>query len=669
MERRYANLLSPIRVRNFVLKNRMINSQSISQELQGPQIWPGEAYQRYTQDYAKNGAAMVNITIGSWPDANGKHGPMDQFYMEDRKVLNEYAKQIDRIHAFSSLVSGSITFDAGRDGQLSKLRDPSVITRRGDYGGHGFFDDDLPEYTKEQFDAAIAKAVSRASDICTMGVDCVNVYMSYRGSVLCNAISPALNQRVDEYGGSLENRCRLPLDFFKALRDAIGPNKLIMCQISGIEEPPYGYTVDDFLYFCEKAAEYVDIFQIRGWDGSTSHTSTYNFSEHEPYCLQFAEAFKKRGIKALCAPIGGFQNPDDMDRFIAEGKTDLICMARAFICDPEFNKKLVQGRGEDIVPCIRCDRCHGAVCSVNPRVGLSHVFDTLYDAPDGVKKVAVIGGGPAGMKAALTAAERGHKVTLFEKSDHLGGQLIHADEMSFKVPLRRYKEYLIKQVSKAGVEVKLNCEATTAMIASGGFDAVIAACGAVPNKLDIPGMGNDWVIPPIHVFGNEDKLGETVVVIGGALTGTETACHLAQRGKKVTLVTRQKRPCDDYESHSERVFRELIADSGIAIQPLSNVEKIEDGKVYCVTQSGEKVVLNADTVVVSAGVSANVDECMKFAGITDQFFIVGDSDVKVCELFNVHFVGPNGLNDGKMKTYEPNVRHATFSAYTAASQI
>ena len=136
--------------------------------------------------------------------------------------------------------------------------------------------------------------------------------MSYRSGILATSLSPALNQRKDEYGGSPENRVRLPLELFRAVREAIGENKLIQCQVSGIEEPPYGYSVEDFLYFCEKAAEYVDIFQIRGWDGSTSHTSTYNFSAHEPYCLQFAEAFKKRGIKALCAPVGGFQNPDDM---------------------------------------------------------------------------------------------------------------------------------------------------------------------------------------------------------------------------------------------------------------------------------------------------------------------------------------------------------------------
>ncbi|MBE6991275.1 MAG: FAD-dependent oxidoreductase [Ruminococcaceae bacterium] len=669
MERRYAHLLSPIRVRNFVLKNRMINSQSISQELQGPQIWPGEAYQRYTQDYAKNGAAMVNITVGSWPNEKGEHGFMDQFYMENRKVLNEYAKQIDRIHAYGSLVSGSVSLNLGRDGQLSKLRNPGIVTMRGDYGGHGFFSDTLPEYTKEQFRKAIEVSARRAADLGTMGLDCVNVHMSYRSGVLANSLSPALNQREDEYGGSLENRCRLPLEYFKALREALGPNKLIQCQISGIEEPPYGYTVEDFLYFCEKASEYVDIFQIRGWDGSTSHTSTYNFSEHEPYCLQFSEAFKKRGIKALCAPIGGFQNPDDMEKFIAEGKADLICMARAFICDPEFNKKLMQGRGEDIIPCIRCDRCHGAVCSVNPRVGLSHVFDTLYDAPEGVKKVAVIGGGPAGMKAALTAAERGHKVTLFEKSDHLGGQLIHADKMAFKIPLRRYKEYLVRQVGKADVDVRLNTDATTEMIAAGGYDAVIAACGAVPNMLDIPGADASYVIPPIEVFGNEEKLGEKIVVVGGAMTGTETACHLSQLGKSVTLITRQKRPVDDHESHAERVFRELIIDSGIKIQPLSQTTRIEDGKVYCVDADGVEHCFEADTVVVSAGISANVDECMKFAGLSDQFFVVGDSDVKVCELFNVHFVGPEGLNGGKLKTYEPNVRHATFSAYTAASMI
>ena len=669
MQRRYAHLLSPIRVRNYVLKNRMINSQSVSQELQGPQIYPDEPYQRYTQDYARNGAAMVNLTVGSWPDAQGRHGPMDQFYMEDRKVLNAYAKQIDRVHAYSSLVSGTMMFSLPREGQLSILRNPDIVTARGDYGRGGFFQEGVPEYTRDQFDAAIELSARRAADLGTMGFDCVNVHMSYRSGVLANALSPALNQREDEYGGPIENRVRLPLDFFRALRDALGPNKLIQCQVSGIEEPPYGYTVEDFLYFCEKASEYVDIFQIRGWDGSTSHTSTYNFSEHEPYCLQFAQAFKERGIPALCAPIGGFQDPDDMDRFIAEGKTDLIALARAFICDSEFLKKLEAGRGEDIVPCIRCDRCHGAVCSVNPRVGLSHVFDDLYDAPEREKRVAVIGGGPAGMKAALTAAQRGHKVTLFEASDHLGGQLIHADYMAFKVPLRRYKDYLIAQVGKAGVDVRLNTPATRDVIAAGGYDAIIAACGAVPNRLSFPGAELDYVIPPIAVFGHEAELGEKIVLIGGAQTGTETACHLCQRGKTVTMVTRQARPCDDFESHAERVFRELIADSGFAVLPHSQVQKVEDHKVYVLGEAGQETVLEADTVVVSAGVSPNMDACMEFAGLSDQFFVVGDSDARVVELFNVHFVGPEGLNGGKLKTYEPNVRHATFSAYTAASQI
>ena len=667
MNRRYEHLLSPIRVRNFVLKNRMINSQSISQELQGPQIYPDEPYQRYTTDYAKNGAAMVNLTVGSWPDAKGGHGPMDQFYMENRKVLNAYAKQIDRIHAFSSLASGNLMLDFGRT-QISELRDRSRLTWRGDYGGGpGFVYGNLPEVTVDQIQRGLETAARRGADLATMGLDCINIHMSYRAGILANSLSPVLNQREDQYGGSLENRIRLPLELFARLRDAIGPNKLIQCQVSGIEEPPYGYTLEDFLYFCEKASAYVDIFQLRGWDGSSSHISTYNFSAHEPFCLPHAKAFKERGIPALCAPVGGFQDPDDMDRFIAEEYTDLVCMARAFICEPEFEKKLRQGRGEDIVPCIRCDRCHGAVCSVNPRVGLSHVWDSLYDPPEAKKKVAVIGGGPAGMKAALTAAERGHQVTLFETKDHLGGQLIHADCMSFKVPLRQYKAYLIRQIGKAGVDVRLNTRATRELIDAGGYDAVIAACGAVPNRLDIPGAWNKNVYAPIDVFGNEDKLGQRVLVIGGGETGAETAAYLHQLGKDVTVMTRQKRICDNYESHAERVFRELL--EGIPVISRANAQSIDGDTVTYTDSMGKTGTIQVDSVVMSIGIHGNVDECMQFADCAPQFFVAGDSDVKVVELFNIHFVGPEGLNGGKLRTYAPNVRHATFTAYTAAMQI
>lgn len=667
MESRYAHLLSPIRIRDFVLKNRMINSQSISQELQGPQVWPDEPYQRYTSDLAKNGAAMVNLTVGSWPNAQGLHGPMDQFYMENRKVLNAYAKQIDRVHAYGSLASGSLMLNFGRT-QISALHDRSHITFRGDYGGGpDLIAGNLPEITKDQLHQTFELGARHGAELATIGFDCINIYMSYRAGILATALSPVLNQRQDEYGGSLENRIRLPLEFLAQLRDAVGPNKLIQCQISGIEEPPYGYSTEDFLYFCEQAATYVDIFQIRGWDGSTSHISTYNFSEHDPYCLYFAAAFKQRGIPALCAPVGGFQDPDDMDRFIAEGKTDLVCMARAFLCDPEFGKKLHQGRGEDIVPCIRCDRCHGAVCSVNPKLGLSHVMDSMFDAPDQVKKVAVIGGGPAGMKAAITAAERGHQVTLYESMDHLGGQLIHADHMSFKVPLRQYKDYLIRQLGKASVDVRLNTTATKEMVAAGGFDAVIAACGAIPNKLDIPGADGTHVLAPIDVFGHETELGQSILVIGGGLTGAETAAHLKQLGKTVTVMTRQKRICDDFESHAERVFRELVAD--IAIIPEAHVKEIQNNTVFYTAQDGSVQSVNADTIVMSAGIHPNVDTCMQFAGVSPQFFVVGDSDVRVSELFLLHAVGPDGLNNGKLKTYEPNVRHATFSAYTTAMQI
>jgi NADPH-dependent 2,4-dienoyl-CoA reductase/sulfur reductase-like enzyme len=479
----------------------------------------------------------------------------------------------------------------------------------------------------------------------SLGFDMITLYMSYRASILANSLSPAINKRKDKYGGSVKNRARYALEIFQAVKKACGQDFLIEAQISGEDVPGTGgYTLEDTIQYAKIWEGAVDILQLRGWDGSTSHPVGFNSQKRYPLTLRYARALKEAGVKIATVPIGGYQDLDLNEEYIASGQTDMVAMARAFICDPEYGKKAYQGRNEDVVPCIRCNKCHGfsmvgpwfSACSVNPKIGIEHRVDRMVETPAAPQKVAVIGGGPAGMKAAIVAAEKGHKVTLYEKNYFLGGQLRHADFASFKWPLRDYKDYLVRQLAKAGVEVLLSTEATPELIKAKGYDAVLVAVGSSPVVPDIPGADGKGVRMPIDVYGREKELGKNVVVIGGSEIGTETGMYLAETGHKVTVLTRQDHLIHDVERpHYPEIIKELYDSmENFSYITVATTTKILKGRVTYTDAEGKENTISCDSVVVSAGSSPRQEEALKFYGTANRFFIIGDcreaGDVQKC---------------------------------------
>jgi len=377
----------------------------------------------------------------------------------------------------------------------------------------------------------------------------------------------------------------------------------------------------------------------------------YNSKKGKPLTIRYAEALKKSGTKITVAPIGGYQDLDLNEQFIASGKADMIAMARAFITDPEYGRKAYEGRGEDVVPCILCNKCQGNaltpnldVCSVNPVIGLENKVSKMISPPASARKVAVIGGGPAGMKAALTAAERGHKVTIFEKSDTLGGLLKHTDFASFQWPLKDYKDYLIRQVKQKGINVQLKITATPEMIKAKKYDAVVVAMGAEPVMPNIPGTNGSNVFKAVDVFGNEKALGKNVVIIGGELIGTETGMYLAETGHNVTVLASGKELIKSEGMHQD--IDSYLDMKNFSFVTEATARSISEGKVTYVDGKGTEKSVQADSVVIYAGFKPRQDEALKFSGSAVKFFYIG-------ECFAV----------GGM------VRACTRTAFAAASQI
>ena len=530
----YEHIFSPVTINGITLKSRLTHTKS-----GGGVDGSEESFQkatRYSTNIAKNGAALVCMIVGSWPDCEGKRSVMSRLFMDDPQVQAGFTRMIGEVHKYGTLCTASLMNVEPQELNISHLNHWD-FDWKGDYNPNF---KNKPEISAARIDGMIDDFVFQCRELQRIGFDGVTFYMSYRASILANAISPVLNQRKDQWGGNtLEERARLPLTVFRRVKEACGQNFLIEIQTSAEEEQP-GYDVEYWLDFCQMCEGLVDIFQIRGWDGSYTHVGGYNSTKESPWNLQFAEKFKARGIKALCAPVGGFGDPDTMEQFLAEGRTDLIAMARQYYADTSFGIKLQEGRGADVTPCLRCmGKCDSPSCAVNPYSMLLQ-NPGLFPATKGSKKVAVIGGGPAGVRAALAADERGHQVTIYEKSDALGGQAKFAVYPDFKWNLRDYLYWMRRQVAQSGCQVRLNTLATPEQIKSEGYDAVILALGSEAKTIPVQGAELPGVLTIDQVYENPDAIGQRVVLVGGGASGKETALYLARTGRQVTLLTRKQ---------------------------------------------------------------------------------------------------------------------------------
>ena len=644
---RYQNLLSPIMVGGQIIKNRLTYPNASPHFLQGPETYPAEGYRAFAANLAKNGAAIVNFA--EWAEyPQQRHGPMDMdmthmqaFDMTDPAVHNYVSQMCEEVHFYGSkiILTTNMVYPDGF----------SLYGGRG-FGPHGKPTEKLPA---ERMHEVIELTLAKVRRYKNLGYDGV----SFRADML---MSPG-GQRDDQYSGdTVENRTRLFHEVCSAMRKTFGKKFIIEAVLAWEQNNGYGgnakmgggYNEDDAMEFIRLFDDVVDILEVREHDGCASHPTGYNFTQGVHPAVDFCAKVKKMGFHMLMKPIGGFQEPDEMERYLIEGKCDMFGIARGFMADDEYGKKLYEGRGEDVVPCLWCNKCHGTMsapymtfCSVNPIQGIAHKVGKMVDAETTPKKVAVIGGGPVGMKAAIVAAERGHDVTLFEKTDYLGGQLIHSDYSSFKWPLRDFKNYLIRRMGQVGVKVLMNTEATLQKLNAGGFDAVLAATGATPNVPKIDGLRdeNGNVKPEykvcLDVYGHEKELGHHVVCIGGSETAIETAMYLAENGHDVTLLTRQDELAKD-ASHLHYITMAWIKtepdgrthmapawEKYEGIKGILNATTVKvEGNTVTYIQDGEEKTVSGDSVIISGGMNPNVDEALTFAGIVPKFYVIGDAN-------------------------------------------
>jgi 2,4-dienoyl-CoA reductase-like NADH-dependent reductase (Old Yellow Enzyme family)/thioredoxin reductase len=649
MALRYEHTLAPLRVGGRLLKSRFLVTRSVSGAFQGDENYPTEAMISHMAELARSGAAIVTCQGADWKsdpffgDAGGGFGPgpggpkgpdtwgigsfdgpgMGDLEIETRGCKLYYSHMTDEIHLYGSLASASMMGIEPRNLTLSeapagmRMMGPPVKTHIA---------------STEELEHLVELLAQKAHAFQQMGFDMVSFYMSYGNSLLAKSLSPVHNKRTDRFG----EKTALTTALFRRVKELCGKDFLIEAQVSG--EELGGYTLEDFVGYTKQWEGLVDILQLRAPDMDLAHPTGLNSQEGQaPLTLRYAQAVKEADVQITVAPNGGFQDLDEIEGYIREGKMDMAAVARAFICDPEYGKKALEGRGEDVVPCLRCNRCHcrdNVKCYVNPRMGLEHKIERMFPATATPKKVAIIGGGPAGMWAALECRRRGHTVDLFEQNATLGGQMFHADYADFKWPMKHFKDYLIAQMDRQQVTVHLNTAATPELIAQGSYDAVIAAVGAVAAKPQVAGAEDQAVFTPLQVFGKPEQLGHRVIVVGGSETGTETALYLARCGHQVTILTRRERLATDAQNshYYGSLVNALRGEKELTAICKAKTTGMTQNSVTYTAEDGSSHTLEADSVVACGGMTPLQEEATAFAGIAPRFFAIGDCN----QVGNIH---------------------------------
>lgn len=624
---KYTKLFEKGKIGNVEIKNRIVMPPMGT----GFAAASGEASEqiiRFYEERAKGGTGLIITEVCRVDELSGIAQPC-QLSATDLSVIPSFTRMVDRVHAYGTKMFLQLHHPGneavGMTLHGNPVIAPSAVTCK--------ITGEAPKpMTTQEVEDMVKKFVKGAYIAKTAGFDGVEIHAAH-GYLVNQFLSPYTNRRTDKYGGDFFNRMRFLTEIVLGIRFTCGAGFPVSVRMDGTEFTDYGMKEDECLHI----ARYLESIGVACLDVSCG-TYESGWSIVEPYGMK--EGWKKHLAKNIKAcvhipviAVNTVRHPAFAEQLLEEGVSDFVGVARGNLCDPEFANKAKAGDDERVRKCIGCLNCfkmasmgRAIECAVNPVLGRETYRgdDKLVKNGNG-RKVAVIGAGPAGMEAAIVLAKRGFKPVLIEKSDRLGGTMNLADKAPSKELITELTQAMALELKDLGVEVMLNTEGTVEKCKELGVEGVILASGGLKNTPKVPGIEKAIVYDEV-LSGKVSLSGKKVAVIGGGLTGLETAECLCNAGNKVTVYEMAGEVGTAMYRSVKNMLVKNIEEKGGKIMVNSLFKEIKDGKIVInEIQTGFDKEYDADAVVVALGVKPNHAQIDSFNESFDKVSVAGDT--------------------------------------------